>query len=52
MRKLWQSEVDAADSQGCAEMWAHPIGHSTWDFSIPEHSVQFRTVPKPLETGI
>ena len=22
-RKLWLSEVDAADSQGCAEIWAH-----------------------------
>ena len=22
--KLWPSEVDAADSQGCADIWAHP----------------------------
>ena len=22
--KLWSFEVDAADSQGCAEIWAHP----------------------------
>ena len=22
-RKLWSSKVDAADSQGCAEIWAH-----------------------------
>ena len=22
-RKLWPSKVDAADSQGCAEIWAH-----------------------------
>ena len=24
IRKLWSSEVDAANSQGCVEMWAHP----------------------------
>ena len=23
-RKLWPSKVDVADSQGCAEIWAHP----------------------------
>ena len=23
-RKLWSSKVDAADSQGCAKIWAHP----------------------------
>ena len=23
-RKLWLFEIDAADSQGCAEIWVHP----------------------------
>ena len=38
-RKLWPSEVDVADSQGCAEIWAHPVCHYARDFVIPKHSV-------------
>ena len=36
-RKFWPSEVVAADSQGCAEIWAHH---------------QSQTVMKPRETGL
>ena len=51
-RKLWPSKVDAADSQGCAEIWAHTVCHSARDFSIPKHIAQPRIVPKPRKIGL
>ena len=35
-RKLWSSKVDAADSQGCAEIWAHPYLSFYSGFCHPE----------------
>ena len=51
--KLWPSEVDVANSQGCAEIWTHPCLPLCSGFLLSrKHNVRFWTVLKPHETGL
>ena len=44
--KLWSSEVDTADSQGCAEIWAHPRLPFCSGFCLPETQCSVSNSPK------
>ena len=45
-RKLWPSKVEAADSQGCAEIWAHPRLPLCSGFSHPRTQCRVSDSPE------